>query len=91
MSEGLLDILIAYSKDTGEDMQRYIDDLSETSAESRGSRRAIYLGIPSTDCYPYFRCPLCGVNFRGTAVYVDRRGKTVLPEVQTAAGWAVRR
>ena len=27
MSEGLLDILIAYSKDTGEDVQKYIDEL----------------------------------------------------------------
>ena len=39
-------------------------------------RRAIYLGIPSTDCYPHYRCPLCGVNFTAYAVYVDKiKGK----------------
>lgn len=44
------------------------------------AKRAIYLGFPSTDCYPYYRCPLCGVNFRGVAVYVDRRGKRCCPK-----------
>lgn len=40
---------------------------------------AIYLGF-YTDCYPYYQCPLCGVNFRGNAVYVDRRGKRCCPK-----------
>lgn len=42
--------------------------------------RAIYLGIPSTDCYPHYRCPLCGVNFSGAAVYVDRIGRRCCPK-----------
>lgn len=78
--EKLLDLLVAHSKDTGEDMQRYIDDLSETAAESRSSRRAIYLGIPSTDCHPYYRCPLCECNFSAAAVYVDRIGRRCCPK-----------
>ena len=37
--------------------------------------RAIYFGIPPTDCYPHYRCSACECAFSLAAVYVDRIGR----------------
>lgn len=77
ISKRAYDRLIAATGMTYEQLFKLRDGFKEEDDEYR---RAIYLGIPSTDCYPYYRCPLCGVNFRGNAVYVDRRGKRCCPK-----------
>ena len=76
----LIDLLVAHSKDTGEDVQRYIDDISENGAETIVRRKAIYFGIPSTGCFPHYKCPLCGVNFTAFAVYVDQKKGKCCPK-----------
>ena len=46
--------------------------------------RAIYLGFLHNDCFPYYRCSLCGCNFRGSAVHVDQKRRRCCPKCKQA-------